>query len=443
MADTFHKHIDPGTLTTTQMLRLVYDMFHDDNDFHLNALKTTFVNDNGAVDAFGRLRVSDPVTLFDTQQQYDGVPLLWEENTEEAVRSAFTHNSTRASTTLTSGGQSGDYAIRQSREYIRYQPGKSQLIFVTFTMGSAGTNAVQRVGYFDANDGIFLEQSTSGVYFVRRTSTSGTPSDASKVEQASWNIDNFDGTGKSGVTLDISMSQILVIDLEWLGVGRVRVGFVVDGMIHYAHQFTHANEGTGVYMKTPNLPVRYEVRNVDNGSSVTLESICSSVMSEGGFQKDKGYPVTASNGVTMRNATVAGVPIISIRPLATFKGQVNRGTTILEGINIYADQFPIHWKLLWNVTSLGGATSWNDVSTNYSINEVDVASSSWVGGTTVLSGYVSSGKGDNAEVKQEVQSRLPINLDANGGSPTILTLVVYGIGGTASVGVALNWKEYR
>ena len=68
--------------------------------------------------------------------------------------------------------------------------------------------------------------------------------------------------------------------MQWLGVGRVRVGFNINGVIYYAHYFNNANNLGSVYMSTPNLPVRYEVSST--GGSVTLDQICCTVQSEGG-----------------------------------------------------------------------------------------------------------------------------------------------------------------
>jgi len=215
-------------------------------------LYVTFA-DNAMVDAFQRLRTSELKTIFDSSQVRDDEPMWWFYEVNDVSGSATTtYLPNESSTELTVGN--GDEVIKQSKQYFRYEPGKSQLVLCTFILDTPVSGLTQRVGYFDALNGIFLETSGTDINIVRRTSVTGSAVN-NKVAQADWNIDPMDGTGPSGITLDIDVAQILIIDMEWLGVGRVRVGFVIDGKAYYVHEFLNSNNGlTTVYMKTASLP---------------------------------------------------------------------------------------------------------------------------------------------------------------------------------------------
>jgi hypothetical protein len=185
------------------------------------------LKDGADKDAFGRLRTADPVSLFTSQFQYDLQPLLWESALSGSGTTTHLPNEAACRMRV---AVAADEVIRQSRQYSRYKPGKSLLIAETFVMGAGTENVRKRVGYFDAQNGIFLEQNgIVDVALVRRTYTSGAAVD-NRVVQASWNVDKFDGTGPSGLTLDLTKAQILLMDLQWLGVGRVRIGFDIDGL---------------------------------------------------------------------------------------------------------------------------------------------------------------------------------------------------------------------
>ena len=238
----------------------------------------------GTTDAFGRLRVSEPYTLFDSQNRFQIDPQF---DTSTSGSATATHLSNESTVAMNVTTTSGDEVIRQTKRVFPYQPGKSLLALMTFVMAPTQTNLRQRVGYFGANDGLYLEQNDTDVRFVLRKSTSGSVDDTEYVTQANWNVDKFDGTGPSGITLDLTKAQILFFDIEWLGVGDVRCGFYSQGKPVIAHIFQNENVKDKVYMKTAILPVRYEITATGALSSgATLRQICSTVASEGGYQQD-------------------------------------------------------------------------------------------------------------------------------------------------------------
>jgi hypothetical protein len=154
---------------------------------------------------------------------------------------------------------------------MSYQPGKSLLNLNTFVMNAQESGLEQRVGMFDANNGIFFEDTGTAYQIVRRSYTSGSSVD-DPILQSAWNGDKLDGTGASGYTLDPTKATIMFADYEWLGMGAVRIGFVIDGRFIVAHTFKNANDLTTVYMQTANLPIRYEIETtgtINRCSSIT------------------------------------------------------------------------------------------------------------------------------------------------------------------------------
>ena len=293
--------------------------------------------DSVQLDALGRLRISESYTLFDSQQEYGLDTLrLWDATANGTLSIATgasngsvvnganavgPRDANTRMTPITVSTTSGHYSVLQTRQYIRYIPGKSHLVLLTgiFSPGTV-TNTDARSGYFDSANGIFLKVTNGENSFVRRTSTSGSVVD-NAVTQSAWNIDKFDGTGVSGITIDLTKTQILFIQAQWLGVGRVIVGFGVAGVLYPAHAFVHANVLTVPYTQAFNLPIRMELRNTGNSAGATIQFICCSAQSEGGLQI-RGWSnaagITTSIGVTTRR------PILSIHPKATYNSITNR-----------------------------------------------------------------------------------------------------------------------
>lgn len=279
---------------------------------------TTFANNT--VDAFGRLRTSMPVTMFDSQNRYAKDAAY---DTQTATGGTVTYVNNQSALALAVTTSSGSTARTQTFRVFPYQPGKSFLTMQTFSMAAAQTNLTQRVGLFDTNNGVYLERAGSTTSFVIRTYTSGSVSNANSVAQSSWNVDKFDGTGPSGVTLDLTKTQILFINIEWLGVGSVRCGFVIDNEFYTAHQFDNANIQTVVYMQTAILPLRYEIFTTGTTSSAaTLQQICSTVQSEGGYEQTSQQYIARNTSAVTLTAAATFYPLISIRLNSSYLGAV-------------------------------------------------------------------------------------------------------------------------
>jgi len=344
---------------------------------------TVIVPGGNSVDAFGRLRVSNPLTLFDSKNIMSQNTLF---NSTTANGGTVSYTSNKSTVNLNVTEAAGSQTVRQSNRVMSYQPGKSLLIFNTFVMNTLTANLKQKVGLFDTNNGIFFTADGTTLKIVRRTYTSGAAVDT-EISQSSWNGDKLNGTGASGFTLNAAASNILFIDIEWLGVGSVRVGFVINGQLITAHTFNNANSLTTVYMQTANLPIRYEIERVGtlSAGTYTLQQICSSCISEGGYSPEGLQQMigtgTVSAGVNLSVANtyynIATIRIKSGRPYAVI---VPAG---LDVLNISNNDF--EWGLFVNAT-LASSFSYTSFSDNV---EYDLQTTAFsTAGTRIAGGYL-------------------------------------------------------
>jgi hypothetical protein len=391
-------------------------------------------------DAFGRLRVSEPFTLFDSSHRFADNG-LW--STSTATGGAATFNSAQGLVDLAVTAASGSEVIRETTKVFSYQPGKSLLVLSTFVMAPAQTGLRQRVGYYGASNGYYLELNDTTVSFVERSFVTGAVVNT-PVAQASWNIDPMDGSGPSGITLDLTKAQILWTDLEWLGVGTAQMGFVINGKFYVCHEFHHANLIASTYITTASLPLRYEITNTGATSGAsTLKQICSTVLSEGGYQlaglqQAIGIPVTAP-----RNLAAAGTfyPIVSIR-LKTSPDRLD-GIVICTAISVMATTSGhYNWQVIASGTTTGGA--WVSAGTNSSVN-YNITGTSFTGGRILGSGFFSVSNQGSTQVDILKEALFKTQLERNGltSSPFELTIVVASDvgGGGGNVLASIDWEE--
>lgn len=329
-----------------------------------------------AADAFGRSRQSQPVTLFDSVHRYvdNG---LW--STSTATGGSTFHNVYESSVELSVTTASGSKVIRETRRVFPYQPGKSLLTYNSFKFDTPKANLRQRVGFFGTNNGVYLENDGTGNYLVlRRQLAAGAPTEV-RVPQANWNVDKFNGTGPSLVNIDVSKANILWLDIEWLGVGDIRIGFVVNGKVYIAHQFNNANVNNGVYMTTSTLPLRLEIENTGTTSGVsTMKQICNTVISEGGYEKRvKKSHITRDADISASDTVYT--PIISFRLNSSYLDSV-----------ILPDTFQVFSKANANfevVVIRGGTLNGTTWTQNGKI-EYNTDSSTITGGTATRHFYL-------------------------------------------------------
>jgi hypothetical protein len=381
---------------------------------------------NTNLDAFGRLRVSNPYTLFDSQNRY---AIDNQFDTSTATGGTTTYLSNESSVNLNVTTSSGSEVVRQTFRSFPYQPGKSLLVMATFVMNAPKANLRQRVGYFNTNDGVFLEQNdTAEPRFVVRTSTSGTASDARFAAQSAWNVDKLNGTGPSGITLDLTKDQIMWYDFEWLGMGNARCGFIINGQFIVCNVFYTANILTSVYMKTAILPLRYEITNTGaTASTSSLKQVCSTVISEGGYEQ------SSIDHVARRTSLFASigstfVPLVSIRLKSTALGAVVLPNRVLV-LPTTNQNYEV--ALVKNATLTGA--SWSAVPTDANV-EFDVAATATTGGTIVQTDYVTtSGSGGTGILEAPTGYNWDLQLGASlAGVSDIYTIQIRTVSGATT-----------
>jgi hypothetical protein len=387
-------------------------------------------------DSFGRLRISEPFTLFDSSHRYKDNG-LWATQTATSGTAVFDANEGCVDLSVTTS--SGSTVRRETYKVFAYQPGKSLLALNTFVMAPAQAGLTQRVGYYGAANGIFIELADSTLYIVKRSSVTGVLVDT-PVAQASWNVDPMNGTGPSGITLDITKAQILFMDFEWLGVGSVRCGFVINGEFHTCHVFHHANIITSTYITTASLPLRYEIFNTaGTAASSTLKQICSSVISEGGYEMHGLQQAVITPITAPRSLATAGTyyPIVSLRLKTTELDAI----AIISALSVMGVATGIYnWKIFESCTTTAGA--WVSAGTDSAV-EYNITGTGVSGGRTLATGYLTSSSQASVSTDVLKDSLFRFQLERNyfTTDPHEICLAVTASTNTELVYGSMDWEE--
>jgi hypothetical protein len=386
-------------------------------------------------DLFGRIKVSDGYTIFDSSHRYKKSG----DFSEELVGTAsVTLLANESSVSLNVGTASGDKVTMESYRVFPYQPGKSLQILQTFVFAPPKTNLRQRAGYFTRQNGVFLEQDGTNVYLVKRSYATGELRET-RVAQSNWNIDQLNGDGPSDYTLDLTKAQIFWTEYEWLGAGSVRIGFAIDGYFIPVHQFNHANYIDSVYLTTASLPVRYEIENTGaTSSSSYMKQICVSVISNGGYQRHT-ESWSASRTSTV-NVSSDFYPLVSIR-MATDRTDSVIIPASLSVLPIAQGNY--EWALIHNATVTGG--TWTAHSPSGGNVEYNNSATAMTGGIAVLEGLISSSNQANTALSLgDGIQRWDLQLgrtNANTPVSDSLTLAIRSLGGTQSAIGSISWSD--
>jgi hypothetical protein len=394
------------------------------------------------VDAFNRLKVSNPFTLFDSQQRYT-LSDKW--NYVGVSGGTYSFNPVESTVSLIAGTTNGSKMYVETKRVFPYQPGKSLTIVDSFAMAQPKSGLRQRVGYFGITGGVTAGTPYNGVYLQQDgltlsvCLTSASLGTTQTVTQSNWNGDKFDGTGDSGVTIDVTKGNIFWLDVEWLGVGDVRTGFFIDGKPVVAHTFYNTNNNSTTYMTTACLPLRYEIENTagQTGSS-TMRQICSTILSEGGYEGfSRRYNVTHS-GATPYTLTTAGTqyPLIAIRMAPDRLDSIIVASNISVAIEPGTNNKPlvVQYRILLNPTLTG-----NTWETHFNGNvQYNVTATGVTGGTDIIGGYISSS--GTLEVSSINDFNFQIGRTQLGVSDTFVLVLVPTENGTEGY-TDLSWFE--
>lgn len=403
----------------------------------------------GQSDAFGRLRTSDAFTLGDYKHLY-GIDPAFEDITSANGTVTFLPN--QACARLTTANNSTSSVIHTTKFYHHYMPGKSQLIKSTFNFYAANTNVTKRTGYYDDRNGIFFEQAANGALnFTIRTYVSGVASDSRKVYQSNWNVDTCDGNGPSGFNLDITKTQIFFIDFQWLGVGRVRCGFVNDGKFVPAHEFFNSNNLETVYMSNPNLPVRCEIFNTGpRTSNAYMDQICSTVISEGGYVEAGQDFAAFSNLRSVPSGNT--LPVLAIKLKDSFNTYPNRIIARMGSLNIISTDENIRYELIklantsvitggtWVNVHSSSAVQYNGTATNYDDGEIMDGGFVAANNPRAASAASSAGAPSPNIASTAKKNYIAQNYYSNNSQVFVVTATNLATN-TTSVAVNMQWRE--
>lgn len=415
-------------------------------------VKTTFggtggsYNDSAATDAFGRQRVSEPFTMFDCSFRYGDNTQKW--NYITSGTGSVSYLSNENSIQLNVGTASGDTVVRETLRTFSYQPGKSLQVMSTFAMATPQAGLRQRVGYFGAQDGVYFMSEGENLYFAIRKSTSGSVDDATeKVAQADWNVDTMIGDASaanpSGINLDVTKTQIFWTDIEWLGVGSVRCGFVINGVFVICHVFHHANLFNKVYMKTATLPLRYEIMNTTSTSiASSMKQICSTVISEGGYANRS---ISRSVSTPLKSAQAKGVSDVNLTPMIALRLRSDRADAVAvpKSFDIYGlSQAAYKWALVLGPTLSGGVTTFTQIGGESAV-EYNTTATAMTGGTVIAEGvFVGDTKGGSISVTMDsIDGDLQLQRTL-GSTGTILCLAAQATTNNDKAVASFNWQEF-
>lgn len=417
-----------------------YKMLLGLDSINSSIINGNITNDNSmAIDAFGRQRISSPFTLFDSSHRYRDNG-LW--NTSTASGGTAIFSPSEGLVNLKVDTTSGSQVLRETSKVFSYQPGKSLLVMNTFVMAPAQTNLRQRVGYFGRENGIYIQLNDNTLSFVERSLVTGSISET-VVNQSSWNIDKLDGFGPSGITLDITKAQIFFMDIEWLGEGTVRVGFVIDGAFILCHKFNHANYITSTYITTATLPLRYEITNTGvTANPSDLKQVCSTVISEGGYelrgaQQAIGTPITAP-----RAFAVAGTyyPMLGIRLLSTKLDAV----VIISAVSLLGlgNGKNYAWRVVQSATITGGA--WTPAGADSAV-EYNLTGTSATGGRVLAQGYLNSSNQGSPSINILKEALFATQLERNSFTGVtgelVVEMAIDTVGGLLGAYTSVDWEE--
>jgi hypothetical protein len=423
-------------------------------------------NDSPNLTAFSRLRTADARLLGEYRYMYgSGASAQFNDKIVGSGTLVADHN--RNCFLANVGTSSGDRVVRQSKQYHPYIAGTSNLGFLTFTLNSPKANVSQSVGLFDDYNGIFFRMNGTTPQVVIRKCADYTTANTSEqiVDLTNWNIERFDGSmdeyNQSGITIDWTKSQILVVDYQWLGVGRVRVGFVIDGIVYYCHQFTHSNKVTEVYMHQPSLPCRWEIENKGISSSNSqLMVICGSVYCEGA-DLESGFTRSTSTDGTLITLTANTNPLINtaygvlgIRLKNTLVNKPNHSFARLKDYTIVTDQ-DVQYKLvvLPGKSYLANANTvftsvpgygWCEYITNFALNNGWDSANEY---TCFSDGFATGSQGNKSgavetNIINNITSSIYQNYDSTDSQ--ILALIAYRISGVnTNLRASMNWIEIK
>jgi len=389
-----------------------------------------------SLDTFGNARMGEATILGAYEYSNDAMSDLFQDVTTGGGSITWVNEESKV--TLAVNGSNGATATRGTNRWHYYQPGVSNLAIITSYLNDNGkVGNTRRWGYFCQCDGLFFELEGTQLNVVQRSKIGGTAIDT-RIPRSSWNGDKVDGTGLSGMNLDLTKANFFWIDFAWLGVGISRFGVLApDGSRVTCHVFQNPNSNPGAYMRMGSLPLRYEnINTAATAGTSELHLICSAVYAAARtdytFWRYSDIELPAPKTVT------TDTYLLAMRPQATTDGTLpNRVGIYPESLNVFVTGGSVKLYIIDDAVLTN--PSWQDAQ---SLAQYDTAATGFTGGEKFKTFYVGPGAHTiDLEKFYELNDEGYHNLHDNTDSYRFVLVATKLDGTTVNVMANLNYKE--
>jgi hypothetical protein len=320
---------------------------------------------------------------------------------------------------------------------MSYVPGRTSGLSGAYRLSNITAGIRYRWGIFDENNGAFFEVNGSDISCVVRSNTTGSVVDTS-VSRSSWNADKLDGTGPSGITLDLTKQQLPFIEYEWYGAGQVKYYFLIDGHRRLVHVTSHANRISTVWCRTPFLPIRAEVKNLTgaaDGGTLHFGSV--NHISEGDAAR-RGQVANVASPITGYTLTTAGTfyPVFSGRLKSTTLNALVKPVGFRLSTLGHAEG--LHFKVLFSGVLTGG--TWVDAAVVDPVSEFNTTATAISSPAILFAGYQPPATaGQFISFPQDS----PLGRGTLGTVSDMVTLAIAGTSNNTTVMWSIDWLEER
>jgi hypothetical protein len=382
-----------------------------------------------------RLKIAPFQTVFFNTFQYGKETDVWDEQITGTASAAW--NQYASNVIMQVGSSAGDKIIRQTKNVMRYIPGRPATLAFAIRLEQPKAGIRRRFGIFDDYNGAYFEDNGGTYAYVIRSTTSGVTTET-RVTRDNWNGEKFDGNGWTGVTADPTKQQMISINYEWYGAGTVEFNWLMEGETIRSHQFNHSNTLDGVWCSTPFLPIRLEIENITGVAGTHYLYQGSNSLIQEGEPEKLGTLLSISNpitGTTMTNANIF-YPVVSLRLKSSALGAVMLLRSLQAVTN---DNTNVYWRLFENATLTGA--SWTNHPDPNSFIQYDTSATAVTGGTTLLSGFTIAGGASLVEIDDKAS--LQIGRSSLGTISDTYTLACASPNTNKAALAVLNWIEQR
>lgn len=385
------------------------------------------------LDPFGRLITVQPIELGSHDHRAGKLPRYWDE--QVVGNATSTHNPLTVSVDVTTGTGATDSVLRQTYRCFQYFRGNAQIGKFSLNPGGVGIANNERLwGFGDDQNGVFWGIDGNGLKVIRRSFTSGVTVNHT-VYQQNFNLDRLDGTGPSGLNIDLGKQNLFTITYGWLGTADIQLKVAYKGKLVTAHVFESSNIEASAWSRSGSLPIMYSNKNTDvTTAPVTMKICCSSVYTVGSSEETATYGSVSTGTTTISiNSTLTCVAAIRLRPDTNYFGIDPAAYDILpiQGTGV------AFYRVILRPTLTGA------VWANYSdVTQILTAPAGYVAGSgyVIQEGYANlSVQGRNAvEIPARINSTLGYAID---GTPDAIAIVMQTTSGSGQLFFTGAYKE--